>query len=171
MKGRLSDRLSLVLVAACAICLWTVGVALGASTWVDEITSSLTFYKASYPTANWDPYQQKLAIVREALVRGDGKIVKAEMNQFLKMLRNRDHGINDVAADELYNFSLSVALTVRSIEENTAAEIEDTVKQYGGERLMSVPQNVIVTPDEGRPPCKLGGCDYWLDEVFDPGSG
>ena len=31
------------------------------------------------------------------------------MNKWLQMLRHRDHGIDEVAADELFNFSLMVA--------------------------------------------------------------
>jgi hypothetical protein len=30
------------------------------------------------------------------------------MSKWFKMLRNRDHGIHDVAADELYNFAVMV---------------------------------------------------------------
>jgi hypothetical protein len=30
------------------------------------------------------------------------------MGKWFKMLRNRDYGINDVAADELYNYGLMV---------------------------------------------------------------
>jgi hypothetical protein len=34
--------------------------------------------------------------------------VKREMGKWFRMLRYRDNGISDVAADELYNFSLMV---------------------------------------------------------------
>jgi hypothetical protein len=47
-------------------------------------------------------------MVREAVNRGDNQSVKKEMGKWFKMLRSRDHGISDVAADELYNFSLMV---------------------------------------------------------------
>ncbi len=99
---------SIVMIAACAVCLATLGIASAQTIWVDEIANSLTFYKTSYPNSNWDPYQQKLTLVRDAVVRGDQRIVRVEMGKWFKMLRNRDHGINDVAADELYNFAVMV---------------------------------------------------------------
>lgn len=78
------------------------------TTWVDEINNSLSFSMANYPSGNWDPYQQKLRLVHDAIVQGDNQTVKREMGKWFKMLRHRDHGINEVAADELYNFSLMV---------------------------------------------------------------
>ncbi|HAP39210.1 MAG TPA: hypothetical protein DCQ94_05565 [Nitrospira sp.] len=76
--------------------------------WVDEINGSLNFYKTSYPGANWEPYSQRLAIVKDAIGRGDTKTVKTEMGKWFKMLRTRDQGIHDVAADELFNFAVMV---------------------------------------------------------------
>jgi hypothetical protein len=46
--------------------------------------------------------------VRDAIQRGDQKAIKIEMGQWFQMLRQRDHGISEVAADELFNFSLMV---------------------------------------------------------------
>jgi hypothetical protein len=46
--------------------------------------------------------------VKEAADRGDTKTVKTEMGKWFKMLRARDQGIHDVAADELFNFALMV---------------------------------------------------------------
>jgi hypothetical protein len=46
--------------------------------------------------------------VKDALARGDQRVVRSEMGKWFKMLRNRDYGINDVAADELYNYGLMV---------------------------------------------------------------
>ena len=86
------------------------------------------------------------------------------MDQFLKMLLGRSHGINDVAADELYNF----ALGVKPPEESTLAVPFDP--EIGAERPMSVPDHTINTPYEGGRACKIEGCDYWLDNVFDPGA-
>lgn len=86
----------------------TTGIAGAEGAWTDEIANSLAFYKGSYPNFNWDPYQQKLTVVREAIARGDQRTVQAEMGKWFKMLRNRDHGINDVAADELFNFTVMV---------------------------------------------------------------
>ncbi len=76
--------------------------------WVDELANSVGFYKSSYPSSDWDPYLGKLMVVKEALGKGDQALVKKEMGKWFKMLKNRDHGINDVAADELYNFGLIV---------------------------------------------------------------
>lgn len=76
--------------------------------WIDELTNSQGFYKVNYPNGNWAPYEQKLTLVREAVHKGDARIVRTEMGQWFKMLRNRDHGINDVAADELFNFGVLV---------------------------------------------------------------
>ena len=47
-------------------------------------------------------------MVCEAVNRGDNQAVKREMGKWFRMLRYRDNGISDVAADELYNFSLMV---------------------------------------------------------------
>ena len=90
------------------LCLAVVGVAWAQTHWVDEIDTSLAFSTANYPGSNWDPYHQKIKLVRDAVGRGDNQAVKMEMGKWFKMLRNRDHGISDVAADELYNFSLMV---------------------------------------------------------------
>lgn len=84
------------------------GVAMAQSNWVDELTNSVAFYKTNYPTSNWEPYLGELTLVKEALARGDQRTVRTEMGKWFKMLRSRDHGIHDVAADELYNFALMV---------------------------------------------------------------
>jgi hypothetical protein len=95
-------------IAAGVLLFFASGVALAQTTWVDELSNSLSFYKVNYPGSNWDPYHEKLVHVREAIGRGDQRTVKAEMSKWFKMLRSRDHGINDVAADELFNFALMV---------------------------------------------------------------
>jgi hypothetical protein len=46
--------------------------------------------------------QQKLALVRKAIARGDQRTVRLEMGTWFKMLRDEDYGISDVAADALY---------------------------------------------------------------------
>lgn len=97
-----------LLVAGLVGCFLVLGQALAETTWIDDIANSLAFSKTNYPISNWEPYSQKLGVVRDALHRGDQRIVKAEMSQWFKMLRARDHGISDVAADELFNFSLMV---------------------------------------------------------------
>jgi hypothetical protein len=85
-----------------------LGAVFAQELWVDEINTSLNFYKTSYPNSNWEPYSQRLQTVKEAVGRGDTKIVKSEMGKWFRMLRTRDQGIHDVAADELFNFSLMV---------------------------------------------------------------
>lgn len=98
--------------AVLAVCivglLSVVRPAMAETAWVDDIGNSLAFSKTNYPTSNWEPYSQKLGLVRDALTRGDQRAVKTEMGKWFKMLRVRDHGISDVAADELFNFSLMV---------------------------------------------------------------
>ena len=46
--------------------------------------------------------------VKEAVDRADTRTVKSEMGKWFKMLRAREQGIHDVAADELFNFALMV---------------------------------------------------------------
>lgn len=103
----MKDSIGAILMVGAFVCLAT-GMVLAQTTWVDEINNSLAFSTATYPNSNWEPYRHKLAIVREAVARGDQQTIKKEMGKWFKMLRQRDHGISDVAADELYNFSLMV---------------------------------------------------------------
>ena len=98
----------IALLTVCAVSLTMLGVAFAESTWVDEISNSLTFYKASYPGSNFEPYLHRLNRVKDALGQGDKRTVRVEMGKWFKMLRNREHGINDVAADELFNFAMMV---------------------------------------------------------------
>ena len=100
-------KLFLILVAACAGLVLTFGV-VQAQTWCDEILNSVAFYKSLYPTSNWEPYNEKLILVREALAKGDKRVVRTEMSKFFSMLRKREHGIHDVGADELLNFAAMV---------------------------------------------------------------
>ena len=104
---------------SCGFCVLSVGLCLGVvllagavfsqqSAWVDEINNSLNFYKASYPGSNWEPYSKRLQTVKEAVDRADTRTVKSEMGKWFKMLRARDQGIHDVAADELFNFAVMV---------------------------------------------------------------
>jgi hypothetical protein len=88
--------------------LLALGIGFAQTNWVDEIGNSLNVYKINYPTSNWEPYNTKLQTIKEAVNGGDQRKVKVEMGKWFKMLRARDYGINDVAADELFNFSLMV---------------------------------------------------------------
>jgi hypothetical protein len=97
------------LVVGSTLCgLVLIGMAETQTTWVDEINNSLAFSTATYPGSNWEPYHEKIGVVREAVGRGDNQAVRMEMGKWFKMLRHRANGISDVAADELYNFSLMV---------------------------------------------------------------
>jgi hypothetical protein len=87
---------------------FTEGVATAQGAWVDELTNSLKNYKATYPASNFDAYTEKLSTVRTALDSGNKEKVRAEMGVVLKMLRTRAHGINDIAADELFNYWVMV---------------------------------------------------------------
>ena len=97
-----------IVAASVVACFLVFGQVQAETTWVDDIANSLAFSKTNYPTSNWEPYSLKLGVVQDAIRRGDQRIIKAEMSKWFKMLRARDHGISDVAADELFNFSLMV---------------------------------------------------------------
>lgn len=99
---------ALAVMVVATLWLSVAGPATAQGTWADEIGNALTFYKASYPNSNWDPYTQKITLVQDAVGRGDQRIVQREMGTFFKMLRNREYDISEVAADELYNFSVMV---------------------------------------------------------------
>jgi hypothetical protein len=158
----------MIVVAAVATCFLAAGAAMATGTWADEVWNMLTFEKATYPTSNFDPYFEKLTKVREGLARGDEPTAKVEWDQFLKMLQARAHGINDVAADELYNF----AVAIRPADEHISAIALELGP--GSERPMSVPQSTQQTRDDGRTRCvgfADGSCDYWIDDMYDAAGG
>jgi hypothetical protein len=97
-----------IVISACVVLVLSAGIALAETTWVDEITNSVAFYKTNYPTSNWDAYLGKLVLIRDAVNSGDQRTVRTEMSKWFKMLRQRDFGINEIAADELFNFALMV---------------------------------------------------------------
>ncbi len=97
--------------AACAMVVLSLGSStaqVGQGNWVDELSNSLTFYKSNYPNSNWEPLEKRLAAAREAVGRADQQAVRKEMNKFFKMLATRADGVNEIAADELYNFAMMV---------------------------------------------------------------
>lgn len=103
--SRKMNKVLVALAAACTVCLLTLGIALASECgWCNEMANSLAFYKATYPTSNFDPYVEKIGIVRDAMSRGDENTAKAEIGKLFQMLRTRAHGINDVAADELSSY-------------------------------------------------------------------
>ncbi len=165
MKMRaIRPKMAVLLAVAGAGCLLLVGPALSAGTWVDEIWNMVAFEKANNPASDFTPYQEQLARIQESLLHGDQHQVKLETDRFLKMLQARAHGISDVAADELYNFTVGIRPTELG---TTTGMIELGIDS---ERPMSVPDHTLQTPYEGGPPCKEGGCDYWIDDVYDPGA-
>ena len=97
---------------SCALVLLAGGTALGQSTnWMDELSSSVNFYKNRYPVtnnepANWDTYLSELNFMKKAAIRGDSATVRVEMVKWFKMLQNRDYGINPKAADELFRMAV-----------------------------------------------------------------
>ncbi|MGH7217012.1 MAG: hypothetical protein ACREIG_07240 [Nitrospiraceae bacterium] len=97
---------------SCAVVLFAGGVALAQTTnWMDELASSVNFYKNKYPTtnnvpANWDPYLSELSLMKKAAIRGDQQTVRVGMDKWFKMLKDRDGGINPKAADELFRIAV-----------------------------------------------------------------
>ena len=96
----------------CALTLFAGGVALAQTTnWMDELSSSVNFYKTHYPTtnnapANWDPYLSELTLMKKAAIRGDQQTVRVGMGKWFQMLKDRDGGINPKAADELFRIAV-----------------------------------------------------------------
>jgi hypothetical protein len=101
-----------IVAVSCALALFVGGVALGQSTnWMDELTGSVKFYQSRYPTtnnvpANWEPYLSELKLIKKAAIRGDQQTVRVGMADWFKMLKNREHGINPKAADELFHIAV-----------------------------------------------------------------
>jgi hypothetical protein len=96
----------------CSLALFAGGIALAQTTnWMDELTSSVNFYKARYPTtdnvpANWDPYLSELSLMKKAAIRGDQETVRVGMGKWFKMLKDREYGIHPKAADELFRIAV-----------------------------------------------------------------
>ncbi len=102
-----------IVAVSCALALFAGGVALAQTTnWMDELTSSVNFYKNKYPTtnnnepANWQPYLSELSLMKKAAIRGDQQTVRVGMDKWFKMLKDRDGGINPKAADELFRIAV-----------------------------------------------------------------
>jgi hypothetical protein len=101
-----------IVAVTCALALFGGGVALAQTTnWMDELSSSVNFYKNRYPTtdnvpADWQPYLSELTLMKKAAIRGDQETVRTGMAKWFKMLKDRDHGINPKAADELFRIAV-----------------------------------------------------------------
>jgi hypothetical protein len=95
----------------CAVALFAGGVALAQTNWIDELTGSVNFYKSRYPTtnnepANWEPYLSELNLMKKLAIRGDRETVRVKMVNWFNMLKDREHGINPKAADELFRLAV-----------------------------------------------------------------
>lgn len=105
---RMSPTISLGCCFVFGVALLIGGNAWGQSSWVEEIGNSITMYQSLYPGSNFKPYEDQLTRVKDALHQNDKKAVTTEMGKWFKMLRNRAHGIDDMAASELMNFAVMV---------------------------------------------------------------
>lgn len=102
-----------IVAVSCAVVLFAGGVALAQTTnWMDELSSSVNFYKNKYPTTNnnepadWQAYLSELSLMKKAAIRGDQQTVRVGMDKWFKMLKDRDGGINPKAADELFRIAV-----------------------------------------------------------------
>lgn len=101
-----------IVAVSCALALFAGGVAVAQTTnWMDELSSSVNFYKNRYPTtdnvpANWDPYLSELTLMKKAAIRGDQQTVRVGMDKWFKMLKDREYGIHPKAADELFRIAV-----------------------------------------------------------------
>ena len=101
-----------IVAVSCALALFAGGVTFAQTTnWMDELSSSVNFYKNRYPAtdnvpANWQPYLSELTLMKKAAIRGDVQTVRVGMEKWFKMLKERDGGINPKAADELFRIAV-----------------------------------------------------------------
>lgn len=97
--------------AFCAATLFAGGVAVAQTLFLDELSSSVTFYKNRYPTtngapANWDVYINELSEMKKASIRGNREAVRVGMTNWFQMLKDREYGIDPKAADELFRLAV-----------------------------------------------------------------
>lgn len=104
--GRELARIAGLLVAILVVIIG--GYSFAQYSWVDEIGNSIALYKGLYPSSNFKAYEEQLIRVKEAVDRNDRNAVSVEMGKWFKMLRNRAHGIDEIAASELMNFAVMV---------------------------------------------------------------
>ena len=100
-----------IVAVSCAVILFAGGIALAQTNWMDELSSSVNFYKNRYPVtnnepANWDTYLSELNFMKKAAIRGDREAVRVGMAKWFKMLKEREGGINPKAADELFRMAV-----------------------------------------------------------------
>jgi hypothetical protein len=153
-----------VLAGVCGVWFIMAETVSAQGTWVEDVGNSLAFYQTTHPGPGWTPYIDELTRARDGMRRGDQLTVTRAMIEFQKMLRTRAYGIDEAAAEDLYNLTL----TLGPVDEPSAAANELNIRN---ERSMSVPNTPAKASSEGNMRCHEAGCDYWLDNVFDPGAG
>lgn len=131
----------------------TVGIASADETWIDQFKNTVLFYQQSDPNSDWQPYLDQVTTIRDGLAANDDAAVQSAQGELISMLTTRANGINEGAADDLFQMM-------------TSREIEPFY-----EMLVSVPDHAINTPYDGGRPCLPDGCDYWRDDVFNAGAG
>lgn len=136
-----------------ALTLLMVGAAAADDTWIDQFTDTMLFYQQHGPGTNWQPYLDKAATIRDGIATQNEGAVQTAEGELIRMLTVRDYGINDAAAEDLFQM-----LTTRELEPSHQMPV-------------SVPEGALNTPYDGGPRCLPGGCDYWRDDVFDAGAG
>jgi hypothetical protein len=146
----------------CGLWLIMAGTGWTQGTWVEEVGNSLAFYQTIQSEADWTPYIDELTRARDGLRAGDQLTVTRAMHELQKMLRAGAYGVDRAAAEDLYNLTLTI---------QPFADVNGlgTGWERGRERMMSVPDQTI--PYGRKVRCHEGGCDDWIDYVFDPGAG
>jgi hypothetical protein len=133
-----------VWMAAWAALLMPVPVGAATTPWLDEITALVIDHRNLAMTEGkervYEPYLAQLAMVWADVTAGSTDRAYTHMNRFMDMLQNQEGGIPGWSAKTI--FDLCGAVT---------------------------PVNLH---DAGRhvPTMAKDGFDYWIDDVFDPGS-
>jgi len=135
------------------------GAGLAQGTWVEEVGNTLAYYQTIQSGADWTPYIDELTRARDGLRAGDQLTVTRSIRELQKMLRLKAHGIDRAAAEDLYNLTL----TIQPVNERALMDLDGLEPGRGG--LMTVPAESV--PYGRTVHCHEGGCDYWIDTVFD----
>lgn len=129
------------------------GTAAADDTWIDQFNNTVLFYQQSDPGSDWQPYLDQVAAIRNGIAANDEAAMQRGQGELIRMLTARANGINEGAADDLFQMM-------------TSREVEPF-----HEMPVNVPGHTINTPYDGGRPCASEGCDYWRDDVFDAGAG
>jgi hypothetical protein len=88
--------------------------------------------------------------------------VTRSLQELQKLLRMKAYGIDQAAGENLYNLTL----TIQPVNERPFMDVDGLEPGRGG--LMTVPAESV---HYGRTVhCHEGGCDYWIDTVFESGA-